>query len=114
MSNRGLIVTFPIERRPDVAQAEVFRSLLAERRGELCDRLDEQAIELARYERGHDSAGARRHRLRIKEIGTEIREIDRMMHALTVRLLRAEAKQAFDEGAARARRVHTGTGRKLR
>ena len=87
MSNGGQIVTLPIERGPDVAQAEVFCSLLAERRGELCDRLDEQAIKLARYERGHDSAGARRKRLRINEIGAEIREIDRMMNALRVRLL---------------------------
>jgi hypothetical protein len=38
-------------------------------------------------ERGHDSAGARRKRLRINEIGAEIREIDRMMNALRVRLL---------------------------
>jgi hypothetical protein len=102
-----------MEQGPDIAQAEVFRSLLAERRAELCDRLDEQAITLARDERCDDSPGARRKRLRIKEIGAEIREIDRMMNALIVRLLWADPKQAIDNGAVRAGHVHTGTGREL-
>ena len=65
-----------------VASAEV-----AERRAALCDRLDQQAVKLARYERSRDTGGARRKRGRIKEIGAEIRDIDRMLHTLKVRLL---------------------------
>ena len=74
-------------READIQQAQVFHSLLAERRAELCDHLDQQAVKLTRYEHRRDSNGARRKRLRIKEIGAEIRDIDRMMHGLTVRLL---------------------------
>ena len=114
MSNRGQIVTLPIERGADIAQPEVFRSLLAQRRVELCDRLDEQAIKLARYQRGHDCAGAQRKRLRIKQTGAQIREIDRMMEALRVGSLGAEPNQAFGKGAVRAGHIHTGTGRELR
>jgi hypothetical protein len=76
-----------VERRADTEQAQVFHTLLAERREELCDRLDQQAVKLARYEHSRDSAGARRKRLRIKEIGAEIRDIDRMMQGLVGRLL---------------------------
>jgi hypothetical protein len=83
----GRIVTRPTVREADIQQAEIFHSLLAEQRAELCNRLDEQAIQLARYEHSQDSDGARRKRLRIKEIGAEIRDIDRMIHALTGRLL---------------------------
>jgi hypothetical protein len=83
----GQIVTWRAGRRADIEQAEVFHSLLAAHRAELCNRLDEQAIKLARYERNQDSVGARRKHRRIKEIGADIRDIDRMMHALSRRLL---------------------------
>ena len=79
----------------DTEQAQVFHSLLAERRAELCDRLDEQAIRLARYEHSRDSAGARRKRGRIKEIGAVIRDIDRMMHGLRVQLLGVEHERSW-------------------
>ncbi len=72
----------------DVAQAQVFHTLLCERRAALCDRLDQQAVKLVRDEQSRDSAGVRRKRLRIKEIGAEIRDIDRMVQRLTVHLLR--------------------------
>ena len=78
-----------MERQADTEQAQVFHTLLAERRAELCDRLDQQAVKLARYEHRRDSDGARRKRLRIKEIGAEIRDIDRMMQGLMGRLLGA-------------------------
>lgn len=81
-----------VEHEADVKQAEVFYLLLAEKRAALCDGLDQQAVKLARYERSHDAAGARR-RQRIKEIGAEIRDIDRMIHALGDRLLAAETPQ---------------------
>ena len=71
----------------DIRQAEVFHALLAQRRAELCDLLDEHAIKLVRAERSHDTAGVRRKRRRIKEIGAEIRDIDRMMLGLRARLL---------------------------
>jgi hypothetical protein len=87
MNNRGCAVALPVAREADVAQAQIFHSLLAARRAALCDHLDQQAERLARYERNRDSAGAQRNRLRIKEIGAEIRDIDRMIHALTARLL---------------------------
>jgi hypothetical protein len=48
---------------------------------------------LARYELSGDSFGARLSRQLMKEIGTEIREIDRMTHALRVRLLGEPAQQ---------------------
>ena len=82
-----------MEREADIKQAEVFHMLLAERRAALCDRLDQQAVKLARHELSHDSAGVRRKRLRIKEIGAEIGDIDRMLHTLKVRLLGEAAQQ---------------------
>jgi hypothetical protein len=90
VSTGGRAVVLPVESRADVAQAQVFHSLLAQRRAALCDRLDQQAVKLARYERCRDSAGVRRKRLRIKEIGAQIRDIDRMMQGLMVRLLREQ------------------------
>ena len=93
VTNGGRSVTLPVERWADTEQAQVFHTLLAERREELCDRLDQQAVKLARYEHSRDSAGARRKRLRIKEIGAEIRDIDRMMQGLKVQLLGVEHKR---------------------
>jgi hypothetical protein len=84
------------EREADIQQAQVFHSLLAEQRVELCDRLDEQAIKLVRYEQNRDWNGARRKRRRIKQIGADIRDIDRMMRALRSRLLGARREQQFD------------------
>lgn len=81
------------EREADIQQAQVFHSLLAARRVELCDRLDAQAIQLAGYERKCNSAGVRRKRIRIKEIGADIRDVDRMMHALRSRLLGSQHGQ---------------------
>jgi hypothetical protein len=86
---RGRLAAVATQREADIRQAEVFHALLAQRRTELCDRLDQQAAKLARYEHNRDSEGARRKRLLIKEIGAEIRDIDRMMHALSSRLLRS-------------------------
>jgi hypothetical protein len=77
----------PVDASPDVAQARVFHALLSQRRAALCDRLDRQAVTLARYEHSRDSAGVRRKRLRIKEIGAEIRDIDRMVQRLGAQLL---------------------------
>ena len=74
-------------READIQQAEIFHALLAQRRAELCDLLDEHAIKLARAEWSHDTAVVRRKRLRIKEIGAEVRDIDRMMLRLRGRLL---------------------------
>jgi hypothetical protein len=93
VTNGGRFVTSPVEQEADIQQAEMFHTLLAERRAELCDRLDEQGIKLARHEQSRDSAGARRKRLRIKEIGAEIRDIDRMMQGLKVQLLGVEHKR---------------------
>lgn len=87
VTNGGRIGAWAADREADIQQAQVFRSLLAERRAELCDLLDEQAIKLGRYEHSHDTAGVRRKRRRIKEIGAEVRDIDRMIHGLTGRLL---------------------------
>jgi hypothetical protein len=84
------------EREADIQQAQVFHSLLAEQRVELCDRLDEQAIKLVRYEQNRDWNGARRKRRRIKQIGADIRDIDRILRALRSRLLGARREQQFD------------------
>jgi hypothetical protein len=81
-----------VKREADVAQAEHFHALLAEKRAELCDHLDRQATRLAHHEPSRDSAGARRKRLRIKQIGEEIRDIDRMMQTLA-QLLTVERKR---------------------
>jgi hypothetical protein len=78
-----------MNREADIRQAEVFHALLAQRRAVLCEGLDQQAAKLARYEQKRDSAAVRRKRLRIKEIGAEIRDIDRMTHTLSSRLLRS-------------------------
>ena len=93
MSNGGRAIAGSVEANADVAQAQVFHALLSQRRAALCDRLDQQAVKLARHERSRDSAGVRRKRLRIKEIGAEIRDIDRMVQRLTVQLLREAQKQ---------------------
>ena len=74
----------------DSQQAAVFHALLVERRAAVCDRLDEQAVKLARYERLRDTSSARRKRLRIKEIGAELREIDRMIGVLEFRMGKGE------------------------
>jgi hypothetical protein len=87
VTNGGRIVTRHAEREADIAQAEHFHAVLAEKRAELCDHLDKQAIRLAHYEHSRDSARASRKRVRIKEIGVEIRDIDRMMQGLMGRLL---------------------------
>jgi hypothetical protein len=94
VTNGGRFVTLPMERQADAEQAQVFHTLLAERRAELCDLLDEQAIKLSRYARSHDTAGVRRKRRRIKEIGAEVRDIDRMMQGLRVQLLGVEHKRS--------------------
>jgi hypothetical protein len=91
---RGCAIALPAEREADVAQAAVFEAMLAQRRAELCDLLDEQAIKLGRYERSHDTAGVRRKRGRIKEIGAEVRDIDRMIHQLRGRLLRTDQQRS--------------------
>ena len=93
MTIGGRFVTYPVEREADRQQAEEFHTLLVERRVELCDRLDEQAAKLARYQRAADSAGIRRKRRCIKGVGDEIRDIDRMMYGLKVRLLGLEQKR---------------------
>lgn len=87
VTDRDRIVALPAEREADVQQAKLFHSLLAERRAELCDRLDEQAIKLSRHERNGNSEGARRKRAQIAEVGAELRDIDRMMQGLRCRLL---------------------------
>jgi hypothetical protein len=97
VTNGGRIVTWAADREADIQQAQVFHSLLAERRAELCDRLDEQAIKLTRYEQSDDSAGARRKHRRIKQIGADIRDIDRMMHALRSRLGAQHEQQSTNE-----------------
>ena len=81
---------FHSQREADIQQAEHFHTLLILHRAELCDHLDHHAIKLARYDRNRDSVRAQRKRLRIKEIGAQIRDIDRMTHALTSRLLAAQ------------------------
>ena len=93
MTINGRAVMLPVDRGADIHQPEVFCGLLAERRAQLCDRLDEETTRLARYELSRDSFGARFSRQWIREIGTEIREIDRMTHALRVRLLGEPAQQ---------------------
>ena len=82
VTHGGRFVTWAADREADIQQAQVFHCLLAARRMELCDRLDAHEIKLARYERSRDSEGTRRKRRRIKEIGAEIRDIDRMLHSL--------------------------------
>ena len=90
VTNGGRVAAVLVGREADIQQAEVFHALLAQRRAALCDLIDEQAIILGRAERSHNTAGVRRKRLRIKEIGAELRDIDRMMHGLRGRLLGAE------------------------
>jgi hypothetical protein len=94
-ANFHALFDWAAEREADTQQAQVFHSLLAERQAELCDRLDEQALKLARYEQSRDSAGARRKRGRIKEIGADIRDIDCMMQGLGVQLLGVEHNRSW-------------------
>lgn len=96
MTIGGRIVTWPTGRQADIEQAKVFHSLLAAQRAELCDRLDEHAVKMARYEANRDCDGATRKRRQIREIGADIRDIDRMMHVLRSRLLGAERQSSVD------------------
>jgi hypothetical protein len=87
VGNSGSVVTLGLRREADVQQAEHFDALLVERRGELCDLLEQQAMEMAACERLGDLTSIRQRKRLINEIGAEIRDIDRMRHALMVGLL---------------------------
>lgn len=81
------IVGLPAQVSADTRRAEVFYSSLAQLRAELCDQLDEETKKLARCERLQDLEAVRRKHRRIKDIGADIGEIDRMIRALNVGLL---------------------------
>ena len=59
----GRVTTWSVERNADVAQGEIVHAYLVERRAELCEILDEQAVEDAeRYQRISASTGVLRDR----------------------------------------------------
>jgi hypothetical protein len=70
----------------DIEQVEYFWALLSEQRAEVREKLDRQYATLARSERGGHLSSVRRKRLVIRAMETDIRAIDRMLHAMRNRL----------------------------
>ena len=60
--NGGRVTTLSVERNADVAQGEIVHAYLVERRAELCEILDEQAVKMERYQRISASTGVLRDR----------------------------------------------------
>lgn len=58
----GRVTTWSVERNADVAQGEIVHAYLVERRAELCEILDEQAVKMERYQRISASTGVLRDR----------------------------------------------------
>ena len=73
-------------RSADMEQAAYFHDLLSQQRAEICEELDEHLAALTNYEHGSDVSGVRYKRRIIKALETEIRTIDRMLRALSIRL----------------------------
>jgi len=70
----------------DIEQVEYFWALLSEQRAAVREKLDRQYASLARSERGGHQSSVRRKRLLIRATESDIRAIDRMLHALGNRL----------------------------
>ena len=67
----------------EIQQAEYFWALLSEQRAAVREKLDGQYAALARCQQGGHLSSVRRKRRIIREIESEIRAIDRMLHALS-------------------------------
>ena len=67
----------------EIQQAEYFWALLSEQRAAVREKLGGQYAALARCQRGGHLWSVRRKRLVIREIESEARAIDRMLHALS-------------------------------
>jgi hypothetical protein len=67
----------------EIQQAEYFWALLSEQRAAVREKLDGQYAALARCQQGGHLSSVRRKRLVIREIESEVRAIDRMLHALS-------------------------------
>ena len=80
------VVAFPIERVAEIKQAEYFLAPLDQQRAGVCERLEAQLNALARPECADDLFEARRTRGVVETLKSELRMIDRMRHALRVRL----------------------------
>lgn len=70
----------------DMHQAEYFHTLLDSEMIELRARLDQHLATMARYEHVGDVAGARRVRHMVRSLEGELRNVDRMVQALRVRM----------------------------
>ncbi len=70
----------------DLQQAHYFHELLAHKRAELDEQLDDIQVELFRLDRMGDVRGVRSKRRIIKALESEARSIDRMRKALSLRL----------------------------
>jgi hypothetical protein len=70
----------------DIEQVEYFWALLSEQRAAVREKLDRQYAALARSERGGHLSSVRRKRLLIRAMESDLRAIDRMLHALASRL----------------------------
>lgn len=66
----------------DIEQVEYFWALLSEQRAAVREKLDRLHASLARSERGGHLSSVRRKRLLIRAMESDIRAIDRMLHAL--------------------------------
>ena len=67
----------------EIQQAVYFWALLSEQRAAVREKLDGQYAALARCQQGGHLSSVRRKRLVIREIESEVRAIDRMLHALS-------------------------------
>jgi hypothetical protein len=70
----------------EIEQVEYFYALLSEQRTAVREKLDRLYAALARSERGGHLSSLRRKRLLIRAMESDIQAIDRMLHALGIRL----------------------------
>jgi hypothetical protein len=86
MRGQAEVVALPIDRVAEIRQAEYFLTLLDHQKTEVGERLEAQLDALARPECADNLFDVRRRRRVVDALKSELRMIDRMRHALRVRL----------------------------
>jgi hypothetical protein len=86
MRGQADVVALPIDRVAEIRQAEHFLALLDHQKAKVCERLEAQLDAMARTQGTGDQCARRRRRRVIEALESERRMIDRMRHALRVRL----------------------------
>jgi hypothetical protein len=85
MRGNAQVVVFPVEQVAEIEQAEYFLALLDRQKATACKRL-EAHLDAAASQGDGDECARRRRRRAVDALKSEIGMIDRMRHALRVRL----------------------------